>query len=149
MMRLLASDDTGVVAWLASTAVEAALVAGTLAALGESLRTAALVAAGFAALTAVVDGSELLLGDYAGNAVLGALATGFAAWLAWRGGFALAGVAGLIGGWLVVDGVQHRRYGLDRTPVVRGAEAGSRPLRALPRLLAARLLEPFRLDDRV
>lgn len=132
---------------VAASVLQAVLVAATLALLGKSLRSAALVGAGFLGLTFAIEGSEVLVGDYAGNVVLGLLAVAFGAWLATGGAVTVGAVGVSVGTWFVVDGVQHLRYGLQRTAVVRGIDKGSQPLRALPRLLAGRLLEPFRLPD--
>lgn len=131
----------------ATTVLQAVLVAATLVALGEPLRSAALVGAGFLVLTIVIQGSEVLVGDYAGNTVLGLLTVSFGIWLATAGAVVVGAASVVIGAWFVVDGVQHRRYGLDRTPVVRGIDDGSEPLSALPRILVGRLREPFRLPD--
>jgi hypothetical protein len=132
---------------VAASVLQAVLVGATLAVLGEPLGSAALAGAGFLALTLTIEGSEVFVGDYAGNLVLGLLTVVFGAWLSTAGAVVVGAVAVLVGAWFAVDGVQHLRYGVERTAVVRGIDEGSEPLRALPRLLAGRLLEPFRLPD--
>jgi len=129
---------------LARPIANATVVGATLYAVYGSASFAALVAGGTLALALSRGVAEGVVGDYAGNALLGAVALGFVGYVAVRGGpwwFLVA--LGLCGGWLVVDGVQHLRHDVSRTKYSSPYDGGL--LTGLPRTLCGRLVEPFRL----
>lgn len=143
---------------LAEPVGQSVVVVAVLVVLDTPLAEAAAVGGAYLALQVAATAAEVGVGDYAGNALVGALVLVGTAWvgivagpLSWP---VPVGVA--VGGWLLVDGVQHLRYGVERDGVVRGVSRrpDSGPLRAVPWLLVGRFLEPFRLpvaddsDDR-
>jgi len=107
------------------------------------------VAAGILVLELSKGLAEAVVGDYAGNVVFGLLllaATGAFAFLGgstWLvGGFALCGC------WLLLDGVQHLRYGVTRNEVGVPYRHDGSVLTGLPKALLARLAEPVLLSRR-
>jgi hypothetical protein len=124
----------------------AVLVAVTLVVLGESVRFAAVAGLCFLALKLLADVAEAVVGDYADNALFGLLvlgATAYAVTLTTPIWLPLAGA--LLGGWFLLDGVQHLRHGVSRTEVGTATGHDGNLLTGLFRALFARLLEPIRL----
>jgi uncharacterized membrane protein YgdD (TMEM256/DUF423 family) len=124
----------------------AALVAATLVVLGESVRFAAVAGLGFLALKLLADVAEAVVGDYADNALLGLLvlaATAYALTLTTPIWLPIAGA--LLGGWFLLDGVQHLRHGVSRAEVGTATGHDGGLLTGFVRALLARLLEPIRL----
>lgn len=131
---------------LAGTLAHAAVVGATLYAFERSASFAALVAGGTLVLDLSRTLAEDLVGDYAGNALLGAVALGFVGYAAVLGGpwWFLVGL-GLCAGWLLVDGIQHLRHDASRTRIRHSSPYEGGLLTGLPRALLGRLVEPFRL----
>jgi len=124
----------------------AALVGATLYALKGSLPFAAASGALFLCLRLLTDLAERAVGDYADNALFGLLVlagAGYAATLTAPRWLPLAGV--VLGGWLLLDGVQHLRYGVARDQVGHAVSRDGSVLVGLPKALLTRLVEPFRL----
>ena len=120
----------------------------TLLVVGESFRMAAGTAVGFLTLRAVGYAIQQAVGEYADHVLLGGgilIGVGFfaaqgvaAAWLA---------VGVLVGGWLVVDGLQHLRHGRTREQSAAPFVADSNgPIRGIARVFLGRLLVPFTLS---
>lgn len=134
------SDDLG----LAGSALTALLVGATLYLVDGSPGYAAASAAVFFALHLSTDVAEAIIGDYAGNALFGLLilaATGYAVTLTtplW-----LPFVGASLGGWYLLDGVQHLRYGVSRETVSVPSRHEGSVLTGLPKALLARLLAPL------
>ncbi|TQQ79522.1 hypothetical protein [Halonotius roseus] len=126
----------------------AGVVGAALLALGESMAMAAGTAAGFLALRALGDAIQRVVGDYADHVLLGgAILVGVA--LLARSGIGVSWVVGgaLVGGWLLVDGVQQLRYGRTRDQSVAPLVAdGNGPIRGFLRALLGRLLAPITLS---
>lgn len=125
---------------------QAVVVGATLVVLGESVRFGALTAAGFLALTLAAAGVEALVGDYADNAFLGLLVlagTGYV--LATGPAPAIAAAGALVGGWFLLDGVQHLRHGVERTDPEPEPPLGGSLVAGIVGALLGRLLEPVRL----
>ncbi|WP_225333128.1 hypothetical protein [Halomicrobium urmianum] len=131
-----------------SRLLQAAAVAATLAVLSDSLRSAALSAAGFLALLLAGDVAEAVVGDYADHVLLGALTLGFIGFVAAGAGavWFVAG-GGFVGGWLLLDGVQHLRHGVTRDEVTVAYEHEGGVLTGIARALVERLLAPIRLES--
>ncbi|MFC7074844.1 hypothetical protein [Haloarcula halophila] len=124
----------------------AALVAATLAVVGESVRFAAVVGLSFLALQLLAGVAEAAVGDYADNVLFGLFvlaATAYAGTLTTPVWIPLAGVA--LGGWFLLDGVQHLRHGVSRGAVHTPSRHEGGLAAGLLRALVARLLEPIRL----
>jgi hypothetical protein len=132
---------------LISRAGQAVAVGLTLFVLDGDPGLAAATAALFLALTLSVDTVEAAVGDYADNAALGLLALALTGYLTvvGDGGLVVAAGGGLVGGWLLLDGVQHLRHGERREELSRPYSHDGGVITGLVRALAARLLEPFRL----
>lgn len=126
----------------------AVVVAGTLYVLDGSLGYAAASAAVFLGLHLATDLADAVVGDYAGNALFGVLVLSGAVYFATLGAvwFPVALVA--VGGWLVLDGVQHLRYGVTRDDIGVSHRHDGSVLTGLPRALLSRLLEPALLARR-
>jgi len=125
--------------------ITALLVAGTIYLIEGSVREAAGTGAAFLALQLVTNLADAVVGDYAGNALFGVLVLSGAVYFATQGAVWLPVGLVLVGGWLLLDGVQHLRYGVTRDDAsVPSQQAGS-PLTAVPTVLLARLLEPVLL----
>ncbi|MBV0924404.1 hypothetical protein KTS45_09335 [Halomicroarcula limicola] len=144
--------STALPAWLPDRAAllgelsTAAAVGATLYVFDGSLPYAAGVAVAFFALRLLTDLAEAAVGDYADHALFGVLvlaATGYLAVLtppSW-----LLAVGGVVGGWFLLDGVQHLRHGVARDEVgIKYSHEGS-ILTGLPKALLVRLAEPFLL----
>jgi hypothetical protein len=134
---------------IASNTLNALVVGGTLYVLDGSLGYAALTATLFLALNLVTATADAVLGDYAGNALFGLLvlaASGYAVTLSAPLWAPLLGAA--IGGWYVLDGVQHRRYGVTRDEGGVSYHHDGSVLTGLPKALLGRLAEPFLLSRR-
>ena len=121
-------------------------VGTTLYLVDGAFSNAAVAAAAFFALRLLANAVQATIGDYADNAFFGLLvlaATGYAAVLPASSWILAAGVA--VGGWFVVDGIQHLRHGITRDEVgISYAHEGS-PVTGLPKALLVRLAEPFLL----
>jgi hypothetical protein len=125
------------------------VVAGTLVLLGESTTMAAGAAAGFVILRAIGYAIQQAVGDDADHALLGGgLLVGV-----WYLGFTgvpllWIGVSTVIGGWLLIDGVQHLRHGRSRDERVVPLIADRKgPVHGVVRVLVGRVLLPFRLGN--
>ena len=125
------------------------VVGATLLALGESTAMAVGTAAGFVAFRAIGYAIQQVVGDYADHVLLGGGILLGVGYLAYSGSGALwvAG-GGLLGGWFLIDGLQHLRYGRTRerpaTPLVAD---GKGQIRGLCSALFGRLLVPFTLSE--
>ena len=126
----------------------AGVVGAALLALGESMAMAAGTAAGFLALRALGDAIQRVVGDYADHVLLGGGILVGVALLARSGVGVLWVVSGaLVGGWLLVDGVQQLRYERTRDQSVAPLVAdGNGPIRGFVRALLGRLLAPVTLS---
>ncbi|WP_277542706.1 hypothetical protein [Haloarcula laminariae] len=132
---------------IAGNAVGAVAVGTALYVLGEPLGYAAAVAVGFFGLNLGTDLAEAVVGDYAGNAVFGLLVlvgTGYAATLTAPLWIPALGAA--LGGWFLLDGVQHLRHGVTRDEVGVPYRHEGSVLTGLPKALLVRLAEPFLLS---
>ncbi|MDS0281965.1 hypothetical protein [Haloarcula onubensis] len=124
----------------------AAVVAATIYVIDGSLGYAVAVAAGFLALHLATDIAEAVVGEYAGNALFGLLilfAAGYVTTLTAPLWLLVGGAA--VGGWFLLDGVQHLRHGASREEVGVPYRHDGSVLTGLPTALLARLLAPFRL----
>ncbi|MFB6202017.1 MAG: hypothetical protein ABEI98_08395 [Halorhabdus sp.] len=118
----------------------------TLLVVGEPPSTAVVVGTTVVILVGVGDLAERVVGDYANNVVLGLLALGLTGWLTVESGPSVpAGGFGIVGTWLLIDGVQHLRYGVDRGTVTDTYSHGGGAITGVLGVLWRRLLEPFRL----
>jgi hypothetical protein len=134
---------------VAGNVVTALVVGATLYFLDGSLGYAAGAAAVFLALQLVTDLADAAVGDYAGNAVFGLLLLAAAgSFVSVGGSWWLGGCFALCGCWLLLDGVQHLRYGVTREEVGVPYRHGGSVLTGLPKALLARLAEPFLLSRR-
>jgi len=135
-----------------STAVSELLRGGVVGAmllvLGESTTMAAGTAAGVMLFRAIGYAIQQAIGDYADHVLLGGgilIGVGYLARTS-VGPLWLVGGA-LIGGWLLVDGVQQLRYGRTRDQSVAPLVAdGNGPIRGFVRALLGRLLAPVTLS---
>ena len=124
------------------------IVGATLLVLGESTTMAAGTAVGFVAVRAIGYAIQQAVGDYADHILFGGgilLGVGYLA----RNGGGVLWVAGgvLLGGWFLIDGMQHLRYGRTREQSAAPLVAdGKGPIRGLIRALLGRLLVPFSLN---
>ncbi|WP_135305799.1 hypothetical protein [Haloarcula amylovorans] len=144
--------STALPAWLPDRAAllgelsTAAVVGATLYVLDGSLSSAAGAAVAFFVLRLLTDLAEAAIGDYADNALFGVLvlvATGYAAVLTPPSWLLAVGVA--VGGWFLLDGVQHLRHGVTRDEVgIQYSHDGS-IVTGLPKALLVRFAEPFLL----
>jgi hypothetical protein len=132
---------------LVSRAGQGVALGLTLFVLDRDPGVAATTAVLFLALTLSVDTVAVAVGDYADNAALGLLTIGLTGYLTVVGdaGLPVATAGGLVGGWLLFDGVQHLRHGERRDELSRPYSHDGSVITGLPRALAARVLEPFRL----
>ncbi|MBX0287084.1 hypothetical protein [Haloarcula salinisoli] len=129
--------------------VTALLVGATIYVLDGSLGNAAGSAVLFLALEISTDIADAVVGDYAGNAVFGLLVlTAAGAFVSLTGAWWLGGCFALCGCWLLLDGVQHLRYGVSRDEVGVPYRHEGSALTGLSRALLTRLLEPFLLSSR-
>jgi hypothetical protein len=131
---------------LASRITQGMIVGATLVALGESVGLAVGTGTLFIVFVMVGDLAEAIVGDYADNAILGAVALGIAGWLFVAGGPSIAtGAFGLVGTWLAIDGIQHVRHGVSREEITFSSNHDGIAITGVLRAFAERLLEPFRL----
>jgi len=124
----------------------AVAVGATLYVLDGSVRYAAVTATLAFCVWLVADAAQAAVGDYADHVVFGLLVFGFVAytvaaavptWVAFPGA--------LLGGWFLLDGIQHLRHGVTRDEVgISYAHDGS-PVTGLPKAVLVRLAEPFLL----
>ncbi|WP_324665552.1 hypothetical protein [Haloarcula sediminis] len=124
-------------------------VAATIYVLDGSLSYAVAAAAGFLVLHLATDLADAAVGDYAGNALFGLLilaATGYAVTLTTPLWIPALGAA--LGGWFLLDGVQHLRHGVTRDEVGVPYRHEGGVLTALPKALLVRLAEPILLSRR-
>ncbi len=123
------------------------VVGATLLMFGESTAMAAGTAAGFVAFRAIGYAIQQTIGDYADHVLLGGGILLGVGYLVRTGADALWVAGGLLlGGWFLLDGVQHLRYGRTRDQSAAPLVAdGNGPIRGLVRALLGRLLVPFTL----
>lgn len=127
----------------------AIVVAVVLYVFDGSLGYAALSAVVFLALQLSTDLAEVVVGDYADNALFGLLvlvATGY--FVSVGGPWWLVAGTVLCGGWFLLDGVQHLRHGVTRDAVGVPYRHDGSPLVGLPKALFVRLAEPVLLARR-
>ncbi len=130
----------------ASDIVTAAVVVGTLYALEGSVRGALPAGAAVLALRLAGTAAEAVVGDYADNALLGVLILAFVGYLATTGAGPVVVVpGGLVGGWFLLDGIQHLRHGATREAVHAPLDRDRGAVSGLVGALVDRLVEPFRL----
>ncbi len=136
------------------TAIRSELLRGgvvgvTLLVLGESIWMAAGVAVGFLAVRALGYAIQQAVGDYADHVLLGGGIL-LGVWYLGQSGVSLLWLAlgGLLGGWFLLDGVQHLRYGRSRAERIAPLIAdGNGPIHGLLLVAVGRLLLPFRLGS--
>lgn len=134
---------------VAGAVLKAAVVGATLYALDGSVRFAAMVAVGALLLTLSQSLADAVIGDYAGNALLGTVVLAFGSYAVSLGSpWWFLALLGLCGGWLLLDGVQHRRHGLTRDEMGVPYRHGGSAVTGLPKALLLRLLEPVLLASR-
>ncbi|RLM97049.1 hypothetical protein [Haloarcula sp. Atlit-7R] len=124
----------------------AVAVGATLLVLDGSIRYATAVAAMAFCVWLAADSAQVVVGDYADHVVFGLLVFGFVAYTAAAAGPTWVVVPGaLLGGWFLLDGIQHLRHGVtrDEAGVPYSHDGGS--VTGLPKALLARLAEPFLL----
>ena len=125
------------------------VVGATLVILGESLWMAAGVAVGFLTVRALGYAIQQAVGDYADHVLLGGGIL-LGVWYLGQSGVPLLWLAlgGLLGGWFLLDGVQHLRYGRSRAERIAPLIAdGNGPIHGLLLVVVGRLLLPFRLGS--
>lgn len=137
-------DRTSVVSEL----LHGVVVGAVLLALGESIAMAAATATVFFALRAIGYAIQQTIGDYTDHVLLGCgILIGVASLARSPVGVLWLIGGALIGGWLLVDGVQQLRYGRTREQSVAPLVAdGNGPIRGFLRALLGRLLVPFTLS---
>ena len=124
-------------------------VGAMLLVLGESTTMAAGTAAGVMLFRAIGYAIQQAIGDYADHVLLGGGILLGVGYLAYSGSGALwvAG-GGLLGGWFLIDGLQHLRYGRTRErPAAPLVADGKGQIRGLCSALFGRLLVPFTLSE--
>ena len=124
-------------------------VGAMLLVLGESTTMAAGTAAGVILFRAIGYAIQQVIGDYADHVLLGGGILLGVGYLAYSGSGALwvAG-GGLLGGWFLIDGLQHLRYGRTRErPAAPLVADGKGQIRGLCSALFGRLLVPFTLSE--
>lgn len=130
-----------------SRLLQAVAVAATLAILADSLWYAAGSAGVFLFLLLATDVAEVAVGDYANHVVFGLFALAFAGYAAtlstplW-----FVAATTLLGGWFLLDGVQHLRHGETRDEVSVPFEHEGSAITGVARALVERLLAPIRLE---
>ena len=122
-------------------------VGAMLLVLGESTTMAAGTAAGVMLFRVIGYAIQQVIGDYADHVLLGGGILLGVGYLVRTGADALWVAGGLpLGGWFLLDGVQHLRYGRTRDQSAAPLVAdGNGPIRGLVRALLGRLLVPFTL----
>jgi hypothetical protein len=123
----------------------AAVVGLTLFVLGEPPTQALAVAVGFLLVTGLADAADRVVGDYASHALFGTLVLAGVVLVGGGLPLPLAAVGVLVGGWLLVDGLQHLRHGVGREANVPRGPVDGHPVANLLRTFRARLTRPFRL----
>jgi cytochrome c biogenesis protein CcdA len=139
------SDQTAI----RSELLRGGVVGVTLLVLGESIWMAAGVAVGFLAVRALGYAIQQAVGDYADHVLLGGGIL-LGVWYLGQSGVSLRwlAVGGLLGGWFLLDGVQHLRYGRSRAERIAPLIAdGNGPIHGLLLVVISRLLLPFRLGS--
>jgi len=139
------SDQTAI----RSELLRGGVVGVTLLVLGESIWMAAGVAVGFLAVRALGYAIQQAFGDYADHVLLGGGIL-LGVWYLGQSGVSLRwlAVGGLLGGWFLLDGVQHLRYGRSRAERIAPLIAdGNGPIHGLLLVVISRLLLPFRLGS--
>jgi len=131
----------------ANQLVTALVVAGTIYVIDGSVREAAATGAVFLALQLATSLADAVVGDYAGNALLGVVGLFGAVYFATLGAVWFP-VALVVGGWLLLDGVQHLRHGVTRDEVGVPYRHDGTALTGLPKALLVRLAEPVLLARR-
>lgn len=132
----------------ANQVVTALIVAGTIYLIEGSVREAAATGAAFLALQLATNLADAVVGDYAGNALFGLLVLSGAVYFATQGVVWIPIALVVVGGWLLLDGVQHLRYGVSRDEVGVPYRHDGRVLTGLPKALLVRLAEPALLARR-
>ena len=124
-------------------------IGATLLVVGESTTMAAGTAAGFLLFRAIGYAIQQVIGDYADHVLLGGGILLGVGYLAYSGGGALWVAGGvLLGGWFLIDGLQHLRYGRTRErPAAPLVADGKGQIRGLCSALFGRLLVPFTLSE--
>lgn len=127
--------------------VEAGAVAATLYVLDGTARTAVGSALAYLGLVLVGDLLNAVVGPSADHVVLGLAVLGLVAAVTLVGELWLPLVAAgtVVGGWLLLDGVQHLRHG--ETPTYDPDGHDGHPVTGVSRALLARVLWPFRLGE--
>ncbi|MGB9952241.1 hypothetical protein ACOZ4F_07555 [Haloarcula marismortui] len=124
----------------------AVAVGATLLVLDGSIRYATAVAAMAFCVWLAADSAQVVVGDYADHVVFGLLVFGFVAYTAAAAGPTWVVVPGaLLGGWFLLDGIQHLRHGVTRDEVGVPYSHDGGPVTGLPKALLVRLAEPFLL----
>ncbi|GCF14112.1 hypothetical protein Harman_20470 [Haloarcula mannanilytica] len=124
----------------------AVAVGATLYVLDGSVRYAAVAATLAFCVWLVADAAQAAVGDYADHVVFGLLVFGFVVYMVAAAGPTWAVVPGaLVGGWFLLDGVQHLRHGVTRDEVGITYSHDGSPITGLPKALLVRLAEPFLL----
>ena len=124
-------------------------VGAMLLVLGESTTMAAGTAAGVMLFRAIGYAIQQAIGDYADHVLLGGGILLGVGYLAYSGGGSLWVAGGvLLGGWFLIDGLQHLRYGRTRErPAAPLVADGKGQIRGLCSALFGRLLVPFTLSE--
>ena len=124
----------------------AVAVGATLLVLDGSVRYAAVAAMLAFCVWLVADAAQAAVGDYADHVVFGLLVVGFVAYTVAAAGPTWVVVPGtLLGGWFLLDGIQHLRHGVTRDEVGVSYSHGGGPVTGLPKALLVRLAEPVLL----
>ncbi|MFC6756947.1 hypothetical protein ACFQER_09965 [Halomicroarcula sp. GCM10025894] len=105
-----------------------------------------MTAAGFLILTLAASLADAVVGDYAGNALFGVVVLVGAVYFATLGSVWFPVALVVVGGWLLIDGVQHLRYSVTRDEVGVPYRHDGSALTGLPKALLVRLAEPFLLS---
>jgi hypothetical protein len=137
---------SGLRAAVVARAGQAVAIGVTLWLLGDSPTQGGVTAGLFFAFTLASDAADLIVGDGARHVVFGAPVLAGAGWLLVRGDVGPVAIGGVVvGGWLVVDGVQHLRYGVGSTMSFTRPRPTDSRVRVLVWAVGRRLLRPFRL----
>jgi hypothetical protein len=126
----------------------AAVVGITIYVVDGQLRQAVAVTAIFLAFHLLNDAAEALIGDYAGNALFGITLLAGTAWASIATSVPLwqLVVVAVVGAWLLLDGVQHLRYGVTRDATDQEVlPADAYGVWRAPAAVVGRIVEPFRL----
>ncbi|WP_367176372.1 hypothetical protein [Haloarcula rubripromontorii] len=124
----------------------AVAVGATLLVLDGSIRYAAVAATLALCVWLAADAAQVAVGDYADHVVFGLLVFGFVAYTVAAAGPMWVVVPGaLLGGWFLLDGIQHLRHGVTRDEVGVPYSHDGGPVTGLPKALLIRLAEPVLL----